>query len=292
MAATMQAMQEIVRGNDESFDSINRLSLYSRRVGEFLSVIQDVVQQTSLLSLNAFIIAAQAGERGKVFAVVAEEVRSLAHRTSDSAKEIKELARNIQNETAVVQRSVSLEREKVTKGVKISSLANDALLIIEKNADEASRMVAHVACETAEQSIGIQRISEESRKNLERVRQIAMSTEQQKVGTNQILKNLEQMRELAYRINFSNEEQAKGQHLYIRSVIDNDRTRALKEGASGQSAEVAKALNTVQKLNALIASNAADSIRIIDGVKTLMGLIDHYRAGMALGNDTNRTTHK
>jgi methyl-accepting chemotaxis protein len=291
MAATMQAMQEIVRSNDESFASINRLSRYSMRVGEFLSVIQDVVQQTNLLSLNASIIAAQAGERGKAFAVVAEEVRSLAHRTSASTKEIKELVRNIQNETAAVQRSVSLGRDKVTEGVKISSLANDALVTIDKSAEEASRMVAHIACETAEQSIGIQRISEESGKNLERVRQITMSTEQQQEGTNQILKNLEQMRELAHRINFSNREQAKGNRLYLKSVIDNDRTRALKEGASGYIAAVAQALDAVKKVNALIASNAADSIWIMDGLKTLTRLIDHYRAGTLLKNETDCHDH-
>jgi methyl-accepting chemotaxis protein len=287
MAATMQAMQEIVRSNEESFVSISRLSRYSMRVGEFLSLIQDVVQQTTLLSLNASIIAAQAGERGKSFAVVAEEIRSLAHRTSASTKEIKELVRNIQNETVAVQRSVSLGRDKVAEGVKISSLANDALVTIDKSAEEASRMVAHIACETAEQSIGIQHISEESEKNLGRVRQITMATELQQDGTNQILNNLEKMRELAHRINFTNQEQAKGNRLYLKSVIDNDRTRALKEDASGYIAAVTQALDAVQKVNALIASNAADSIRIMDGVKTLTRLIDHYRTGTILKNDTN-----
>jgi methyl-accepting chemotaxis protein len=290
MAATMQAMQEIVRSNDESFISINRLSRYSMRVGEFLSVIQDVVQQTNLLSLNASIIAAQAGERGKAFAVVAEEIRSLAHHTSASTKEIKELVRNIQNETDAVQRSVSLGRDKVAEGVKISSRAHDALVTIDKSAEEASRMVAHIACETAEQSIGIQHISEESEKNLERVWQITMASEQQQEGTNQILSNLEQMRELAYRINFTNQEQAKGNRLYLKSVIDNDRTRALKENASSYIVAVAQAVDAVQKVNALIASNMADSIRIMDGVKTLTRLIDHYRTGMVLENDTNSTT--
>ena len=290
MAATMQAMQEIVRSNDESFVSISRLSRYTMRVGEFLSIIQDVVQQTTLLSLNASIIAAQAGERGKSFAVVAEEIRSLAHRTSASTKEIKELVRNIQNETDAVQRSVSLGRDKVAEGVKISSLANDALVTIDKSAEEASRMVAHIACETAEQSIGIQHISEESEKNLERVRQITMATEQQQDGTNQILNNLEKMRELSHRINFTNQEQAKGNRLYLKSVIDNDRTRALKEDASGYIAAVTHAVDAVQKVNALIASNAADSIRIMDGVKTLTRLIDHYRTGTVLENDTNGST--
>jgi methyl-accepting chemotaxis protein len=293
MAATMQAMQEIARSNEESFASINRLSRYSVRVGEFLSVIQEVVEQTNLLSLNASIIAAQAGERGKAFSVVAEEVRSLAHRTSASTKEIEELVRNIQNETATVQRSVSLGRDKVMEGVKISSLANDALATIDKSAEEASRMVAHIATESAEQSIGIQRITEESEKNLERVRQITMATEQQQEGTNQILKNLGHMRELAQRINSSAHEQAKGNRLYLKSVMDdNDRTRALKEDASGHIAAVTQALDAVQKVNILISSNAADSIRIMDGVKMLTILIDHYRTGAVLANETEGSGHE
>ena len=73
-----------------------------------------------------------------------------------------------------MQRSVSLGREKVTEGVKISTQANDALATIDKSAEEASQMVAHIASETAEQSVAIQRITEESEKNLERVRQVTL----------------------------------------------------------------------------------------------------------------------
>jgi methyl-accepting chemotaxis protein len=289
MADTMRAMQEIVRSNDESFESINRLSLYSARVGVFLSVIQEVVEQANLLSLNASIIAAQAGERGKAFAVVAEEVRSLAHRTSASTKEIEELVRNIQNETAAVQRSVIQGRDRVTAGVKISSLANDALATIDRSAEEASNMVAHIASETAEQSVGIQRIMEESENNLERVRQITMATEQQQEGTNLILKNLEYLRELAHRINSSAQEQAKGNRLYLESVReDNDRTRELKEDATLNLSAVAQAVNAVEKVNDLISSNAADSLRIMDGVTALTRLIDHYRTGTVIDRGNER----
>jgi methyl-accepting chemotaxis protein len=141
-------------------------------------------------------------------------------------------------------------------------------------------VVAHIATETGEQSVGIQRITEESEKNLDRVRQITMATEQQQEGTNLILKNLEHMRELAHRINSSAQEQAKGNRLYLQSVMDdNDRTRALKEDASGHIAAVALAVDAVQKVNALVASNAADSIRIMDGVTALTRLIDRYRTG-------------
>lgn len=292
MAATMRAMQEIVKSNDESFESINRLSRYSARVGEFLSVIQEVVDQTNLLSLNASIIAAQAGERGKAFAVVAEEVRSLAHRTSASTKEIEELVRNIQKETAAVQRSVSQGKDKAKEGVKISSLANDALVTIDKSAEEASQVVAHIANETIEQSVGIQRIADEAEKNLERVQQITLATEQQQEGTSQILKNLEHMRELAHRINTSAQEQAKGNRLYLKSVMeDNERTRELKEDASCHIAVVDQAVDAVQKVNELIASNAADSMKIMDSVRALTKLIDHYRTGTVIAIDAEGIGH-
>lgn len=286
MADTMRAMQEIVKSSDESFESIEHLSRHSVRVGAFLSVIQDVVEQTNLLSLNASIIAAQAGERGKAFAVVAEEVRSLAHRTSASTKEIEELVRNIQKETAAVQRSISQGKEKVKEGVKISSMANDALVTIDKSAEEASQMVAHIASETAEQSIAFQRITQEAERNLERVQQITQATEHQQAGTSQIVKNLEQMRELAHRINASAQEQAKGNRLYLKSVMDdNDRTRELKEEATGNIAVVRQAVDAVGRVEELIASNAADSKKILGGVKTLTILIDNFRTGTTVTLD-------
>lgn len=283
MTATLRAMEGIVKSNDESFESINRLSRYSARVGEFLNVIQDVVEQTNLLSLNASIIAAQAGERGKAFAVVAEEVRSLAHRTSASTKEIEELVRNIQKETATVQRTVSQGKDKAKEGAKISSRANEALVTIDQSAAEASQVVAHIADESIEQSVGIQRIASEAEKNLERVQQIALATEHQQQGATQILQNLEHMRELAHRINSSAQEQAKGNRLYLKSVMeDNERTRELSEEASQQVVIVERAVDAVQQVNQLIASNAADSMKILDGVKTLTELIDHYRTGSVM----------
>lgn len=280
MADTMLAMQEIAQSSDESFESINRLSRHSARVGEFLKVIQEVVEQTNLLSLNASIIAAQAGERGRAFAVVAEEVRSLAHRTSASTKEIEELVRNIQKETSAVQRSVTQGKDKVNEGVKISAMANEALVAIEKSAEEASGMGARIASEISDQAIGIQRISEVAENNLERVQQITMTTEQQQEGTSLIVLNLEQMRELAHRVNSSAQEQAKGSRIYLRSVMeDNERTRVLKEEASLQIAVARQAVDAVRRVEELISFNAVESRKILEGLKLLTHLIDKYRVG-------------
>lgn len=278
MAATMKAMQEIAKSNDESFESINRLSRHSARVGEFLSVIQEVVEQTNLLSLNASIIAAQAGSRGRAFAVVAEEVRSLARRTSASTKEIEELVRNIQKETSYVQRSVTQCKDKVKEGGKISGMANEALVAIDKSAEDAFKMVSSIAAETTEQAANIQRITEEAEKNLERVQQVTTATEHQQQGSNLIVKNLEHMRELAHRINSSAQEQAKGNRLYLRSVMeDNDRTKELKDEVTQHITLAKQAVETVKGVEAQIAANAVESIAIVAALKHLTGLIDEYR---------------
>jgi len=283
MVATLMAMQEIEKSNDESFEAINRLSRYSARVGEFLSVIQEVVEQTNLLSLNASIIAAQAGERGKAFAVVAEEVRSLARRTSSSTKEIEDLVSNIQKETSAVQHSVTQGKDKVKEGVKISSQANEALVTIEKGAEAASRMGASIASEISEQAVAIQHITEEAEKNLERVQQITLATAHQQEGTNLIVKNLEQMRELAHRVNASAQEQAKGNRIYLKSVMDDsERTQQLKQEATQQIAVARLAVDAVRQVEALISFNAVESRKILEGINLLTRLIDRYRTGAAV----------
>jgi len=286
MAATLGAMQEIEKSNVESFDAINRLSRHSARVGEFLKVIQDVVEQTKLLSLNASIIAAQAGVRGRAFAVVAEEVRSLASRTSASTREIEELVRNIQKETAAVQRSVTQGKDKVKEGVKISSLANDALVKIEKSADEASHMVARIASEAAVQTVDIQRITEEAEKNLERVRQITLNTENQQEGANLIVRNLEHMRDLAQRINKSAQEQAIENRLYLQGVIEhNERTKGLKESVYNQLVIAEKAVESIFAVDGMVAANTAEIRKLMEAAMVLTRLIDRYRGETSAETD-------
>jgi methyl-accepting chemotaxis protein len=260
MAATLKAMREIEQANDEAFESINRLSVHSARVGEFLKVIQDVVSQTNLLSLNASIIAAQAGEQGKSFAVVAEEIRSLAQRTSLSAREIDDLVKNIQMETAAVQRTVTQGKNRVKEGVKISGHTNDALVRIEAGASEASEMVQMIASATMEQAAGSRLILEEAEKNLDRVKQATIETQKQEQGITLIIKALEQMRLLSQNINSSTQEQAKGNRLYLKSVLeDSDRIRKMRDTCIQQIMMGDVLLNYVREAGVLIEKNAQDS---------------------------------
>lgn len=278
MTATLKAMTAIEKSNEESFAAINRLSVHSARIGEFLSVIQDVVEQTNLLSLNASIIAAQAGERGKAFAVVAEEVRSLAHRTAQSAKEIDELVKNIQKETAAVQRSVTQGRDRISEGVKISALTNEALVKIEGGATEASEMVQKIAGATMEQATGSRLISDEAEKNLERVKQVTRAIQEQERGIGMIVKSLEQMRLLSQKITTSTQEQARGNRLYLKSVLDdNEKTKKLRETSMQQIRMGEMLLNYVREAGRLIETNADEAKQNVNEIESVTQLTEELQ---------------
>ncbi len=278
MGATLKAMREIEKGNEESFEAINRLSVHSARVGEFLNVIQEVVEQTNLLSLNAAIIAAQAGERGKAFTVVAEEVRSLANRTASSAKGIEDLVKNIQKETAAVQRSVTQGKDRIKEGVKVSLLTNDALGRIEQSSAEASQMVQKIASATMEQASGSKLITEEADKNLHRVKQVTRAIREQEKAITLIVKTLENMRILSQKISTSTQEHANGNHLYMQSVLeDNEKVKKLRDTCLQQIMMAEVLLKYVKESGALMQANAVDARNNMEDIGIITNLTNRLQ---------------
>ncbi len=275
MAATSSAMMEIEASSNDSFSAIKRLALHTARVGEFLDVIKEVVAQTNLLSLNASIIAAQAGERGKSFAVVAEEVRGLAHRTAASTREIEELVKNMHQETAAVEKAVTMGKEKVAEGVGISAGAVEALHRIEESAADASSMVKKIASATVEQAAGSRLITDEAQKNLERVKQVTRAIQEQERGISQIVTTLEHMGTVAQKITISTEEQARGNRLYLKSVLeDNDKVKNLRDTSIQQIMMGDVVLNYVREAGALIEANATQTRQALAEIESINLLTD------------------
>lgn len=282
MEATRKAMVEIERANQQSSECINRLAKKSARVGDFLTVIQEVVQQTNLLSLNAFIIAAQAGERGKAFSVVAEEVKSLALRTANSASEIDLLVKDIQKETSTVQRSVSQGTVRVKEGVEISEQAADALVKIEESATEASDMVRMIAIATEEQAAGSRLITEEVGKNLARVKQITSAIQEQERGTVHIVQKLEQMKDLARKITSSSQDQARGNKLYLKSVLeDSEKAKNLKVESLHQLKAAEEVQGFIKDAGTLIVANADGAKQIAARIEAISELTEQLKRELA-----------
>lgn len=282
MGATIATMREIEGSSKRFVEAITRLSQHTSRVGEFLDVIKDVVTQTGLLSLNASIIAAQAGEQGRAFGVVAEEVRALARRSSASTDEIEELVRNIQRETVAAQHAARQGTERVAEGVRVSESASTALQRIKESAAEASKMGHDIARVTDQQASESRVIIDEAEKNLQRVKRLTAAVMEEENGARVIVKSLERMRRSTQTIAASTEEQARGNRLYMKSVQDdNDKVRMLNE-SSVQQIQLGDSLrNDVNEVGRLMEANAREARRIMGEIEEInrnLGLIQNEMA--------------
>jgi methyl-accepting chemotaxis protein len=263
MTDTRRAMGDIENSNRDSQTSIKRLTVHSERVGEFLTVIQEVVKQTNLLSLNASIIAAQSGDSGKAFGVVAEEVRGLAQRTAQSAGEIQLLVDDIRRETSAAQESVNRGMERVRSGVEMSERTGRILAGIEESAVEASDMVKKIARATEEQASGSRLITGSMEKNQQRIQQITRSMQEQERGASYIVRALERMKSQLTSITTSVDEQSRGNRFYLETINeDSAKTQQLREDSQQQLLAAETVAGFITETGELVEANALQAQQI------------------------------
>ncbi len=146
---------------DASAKLIKSLGDRSNQIGQIISVINDIADQTNLLALNAAIEAARAGEAGRGFAVVADEVKKLAVRTSNSTSEISSMITSIQKEVHEVVASMETITREVTAGVELSTQAGDVLRNIVGSVDQLHVMVQQIASASEEMASTSEQISKD-----------------------------------------------------------------------------------------------------------------------------------
>jgi len=186
---TVEGMNRIADVVSNASNIVKELGSSSNQIGEIVQVINDIADQTNLLALNAAIEAARAGEQGRGFAVVADEVRKLAERTTKATKEIASMIKHIQKDTGNAIDSISNGTKEVESGKELAQKAIEALDEIIGSTNETIDVVNQVAAASEEQSAAAEEISKS-------IDAISSVTHQSAAGIQQIARASEDLSNL------------------------------------------------------------------------------------------------
>ncbi len=149
---TITGMEDMREQIQDTSKRIKRLGESSQRIGDIVALIDDIAEQTNILSLNAAIQASMAGEAGRGFAVVSDEVQSLAERSTEATKKIAELVTTIQNDTNDAVASMEKATQQVVSGTRVADSAGGALAEIEKVSQNLGDLIQTISKRSTQQA--------------------------------------------------------------------------------------------------------------------------------------------
>ncbi len=266
----VEGMENISEEVKKSAEIIRRLGVRSGDIEKVLSVIKDVTEQTNLLSLNAAILAAQAGEYGKSFSVVADEIRGLSERTSSSTREIGGIVKTIQKDIKDAVSTVDSAQEKVQEGNSLVIKVGEALREILNASIHSTEMTKAIERATEEQSFGLKQITlavEDIRKMMSSV---AEATKEQDNALSYLLEGSGEVREVAEFSKRGAFEQAEGTKLISRNLeLANEKINKINEAILNQEKLNKSITEALDKISAIGAATVDDMAEVSTSLKAL-----------------------
>ncbi|MBI4854632.1 MAG: DUF3365 domain-containing protein [Acidobacteria bacterium] len=192
-------IREIHKSINSTADTIYGLGEHAAAIGRIVEVINSIAEQTNLLALNAAIEAARAGQHGLGFGVVAEEVRKLSERTTESAEEIGALIAGVQKDVAQAAKQMGLSTDLVNEGLTQSSKVVSALSQIEVVVDSVSTTSNYIDGVIIEQSVGTEAILKATQELTIVTHEIQAASQEQSISTAEIVKSVERVQSAAER---------------------------------------------------------------------------------------------
>lgn len=187
---SITGMNEIRTQIQETSKRIKRLGESTQEISEIVELISDITEQTNILALNAAIQAASAGEAGRGFTVVAEEVQRLAERSSEATKQISAIVKTIQTDTGGAVAAMEKSTEGVVEGARLSDAAGQALNEIETVTNNLAQLIQAISTATAAQTEVASTVS----RNMQQIQNITTQTTD---GTKQTAQSVGQLTSLA-----------------------------------------------------------------------------------------------
>jgi len=195
---TINSLAEIQTSVGLSYDAITRLSENSSRIESIVSVINDITKRTNLLALNASIIAAQAGEYGKSFGVVADEIRNLSLQTGHSTGEITGIIEEIMSESRTAASNITATKEQVQRGVDLGQTTGETLKAIYDRSVCSMDMTQQIKLATEEQALSVKMVSRSMEDISSMTSQIFTASTDQAKATRSIARSIETIKDMAH----------------------------------------------------------------------------------------------
>jgi twitching motility protein PilJ len=187
-------MNEIRSQIQETSKRIKRLGESSLEIGEIVELISDITEQTNVLALNAAIQAASAGEAGRGFTVVAEEVQRLAERSGEATKQIEAIVKTIQSDTQDAVAAMDRSTVGVVEGAKLSDAAGGALTEIQRVSRELAELIGRISAQTQTQSASVADVTRGMQGILKITEETTEGTKQTNVSIGQLTKLAAELR--------------------------------------------------------------------------------------------------
>jgi methyl-accepting chemotaxis protein len=265
VSTTIQGMKNISETMENTTRVITSLGKRSQEIGKILEVIEEIADQTNLLALNAAIEAARAGEAGRGFAVVADEVRKLAERSVEATKEIGEVIRQVQQETGDAVETAKAGAAETRQGIQLADQAGLALRRILDSVTRSSQLMAQIAQATGKQSNASAEVLRTVADMNASAQQVTTAVREQAAGSQQIRQAMENINRITSQVALSTKEQAAGGRQVRLSVENMNRIAsqvgsATKEQADG-SRQIVDAVDNMNRMTQQVSYATSEQKR-------------------------------